>query len=162
MKASIIVRTDSRSQLLRKLLASLCLQHFPLKHFEIIVVGSSTTDDTEKVLRSISNEYPYHSIHYLCEPESGLLPGRHRGALKAKGELLIFVDDDIEAVDEWLAAIVSGFDDRTVQLIGGRNLPNYEVSPPGWIESFWTGTPYGGSSCYYLSLLDFGPSDIKI
>jgi hypothetical protein len=76
--------------------------------------------------------------------------------LEATGEILVFTDDDIEAVPGWLAAIVSGFDDPQVQLLGGKNLPKYEIAPPAWIEEFWEDAPGGGRYCFYLSLLDLG------
>jgi len=54
-----------------------------------------------------------------------------------------------------LQAIKESFDDPTVQLVGGRNLPKYEVDPPEWLEWFWSDHPYG-KECGPLSLLDFG------
>jgi hypothetical protein len=49
-----------------------------------------------------------------------------------------------------------------VQLIGGRNLPKYEVDPPAWIESFWDTMPEGGCYCWYLSLIDLGQRKIHL
>jgi glycosyltransferase involved in cell wall biosynthesis len=156
MKASIIVPTLNRSALLSKAVRSIALQTVPADQFEIIVIDNGSTDSTREIVDALIENHPHHEIRYVYEPEPGLLAGRHRGALEAIGELLIFVDDDIEAVAGWLTAIIAGFDDVRVQLIGGRNLPKYEIDPPAWIESFWESTPDGGRYCWYLSLLDLG------
>ena len=71
-------------------------------------------------------EMPHHRIRYLLEPEPGLLSGRHRGALESDGEILVFLDDDIEATAGYLHAILDAFKDPAVQLVGGPNLPRYE------------------------------------
>jgi len=107
-------------------------------------------------------EMPHHRIRYLLEPEPGLLSGRHRGAMESDGEILVFLDDDIEATAGYLHAILDAFQDPTVQLVGGPNLPNYESEPPAWVESFWSTTPYGGRMCGFLSLLDLGGNAIEI
>jgi glycosyltransferase involved in cell wall biosynthesis len=162
MKVSIIIPTLNRSSLLRKTLTSLCRQNFPADQFEIVVIDNGSTDDTQEVVVSFIDKYPDHEIHYFYEPETGNLAGRHRGAREARGELFAFVDDDIEAVPGWLTAVVTGFDDVKVQVVGGRILPKYEVTPPGWLESFWETTPHGGRLCGYLSLLDLGLNSIRI
>ena len=107
-------------------------------------------------------EMRHHRIRYLLEPEPGLLSGRHRGALESDGEILVFLDDDIEASAGYLHAILDAFQDPAVQLVGGANLPNYESEPPAWVESFWSTTPYGGRMCVFLSLLDLGGNTIEI
>jgi glycosyltransferase involved in cell wall biosynthesis len=156
MKVSIIVPTLNRSALLRSTIVSLIAQTFPADDFEIIVIDNGSTDSTGATVESLRGEHPKSRLRYFYEPEPGLLSGRHRGALEATGEILVFTDDDIEAAPGWLAAIVSGFDDPQVQLLGGKNLPKYESAPPAWIEEFWEDAPGGGRYCFYLSLLDLG------
>ena len=162
MRASIIVPTLNRSALLCKTLSSIALQTFPADQFEIIVVDNGSIDCTREIVGALIKNNPCHQIRYVYEPASGLLAGRHRGARDAIGELLIFVDDDIEAVPGWLSAIVAGFDDAEVQLIGGRSLPKYEIEPPAWIESFWRTSSDGVRFCWYLSLLDLGQKKLPI
>lgn len=162
MKASIIIPTLNRSGSLRKAVSSITLQTFPAEQFEIIVVDNGSTDTTHETINALIENNLRHRIRYVYEPEPGLLAGRHRGAFEAAGELLVFIDDDVEPVPGWLAAIVAGFDDIKVQLVGGRNLPKYEINPPAWIHSFWNSTPYGGGYCWYLSLLDLGQKKLRI
>jgi glycosyltransferase involved in cell wall biosynthesis len=162
MKVSVIVPTLNRSILLRAAVSSITRQTFPVDQFEIIIVDNGSTDGTRETTDELIEGHRGHNIRYVYEPEPGLLAARHRGAFEAVGELFVFVDDDVEAVPGWLGAIVAGFNDPKVQLIGGRNLPKYEIDPPAWIDSFWDSTPYGGSYCWYLSLMDLGQSKLHI
>jgi glucosyl-dolichyl phosphate glucuronosyltransferase len=152
---SVIIPTFNRSNYLGMALSSILSQDFCVKNFEILIVDNASTDETKKNTLDAIAVYSSHQIHYIYEPEPGLLSGRHRGALEATGEILVFVDDDIEAGAKWLQAINESFEDPTVQLVGGRNLPKYEVEPPQWLEWFWSDHPYG-KICSHLSLLDFG------
>jgi glucosyl-dolichyl phosphate glucuronosyltransferase len=152
---SIIIPTLNRANSLKLAIDSICQQNFSPDQFENLVVDNGSTDNTKQVTEAAIAAYPFHKIHYIYEVEPGLLSGRHRGALEAKGDILIFVDDDIEADVNWLQAIQESFDDSSVQIVGGRNLPKYEVEPPEWLEWFWLEHPYG-KLCGYLSLLDFG------
>ena len=158
---SVIVPTFNRASSLKLAIKSFCSQNFLPKQFEIIVVDNGSTDNTKQVTEAAVTTYPSHQIRYILEPEPGLLSGRHRGALQANGNILIFVDDDIEADVNWLQAIEESFADPSVKLVGGRNLPNYEVEPPEWLEFFWDNHSHG-RVCGYLSLLDFGDQSCEI
>lgn len=130
-------------------------QNFPANGYEILIVDNASTDATKDVVEAVFHKNPSHGIRYFYEPQPGLLSGRHRGALEANGQVLTFIDDDIETGPHWLHAIQESFSDPSVQLVGGRNLPKYETPPPDWLEWFWTFHP-NGKTCEYLSLLDFG------
>jgi glucosyl-dolichyl phosphate glucuronosyltransferase len=153
---SIIIPTMNRASVLKLAIDSFCQQNFPVDRYEIIVVDNGSTDNTKNVTDAAISAYPAHQIHYIYEPIPGLLSGRHRGILAATGEILIFVDDDIEADRGWLKSMIDTFEDPTIQLVGGKNLPKYEITPPQWLAGFWETTVYGGQICSYLSLLDLG------
>jgi glycosyltransferase involved in cell wall biosynthesis len=162
MSISCIIPTLNRSALLRNTVNSLINQNVLQAMYEILIIDNGSTDDTRKSSQRIIKETANRRIRYIFEPEAGLLAGRHRGALEASGELLVFVDDDIEATTGWLQAILETFKNPQVQLVGGRNLPKFEVEPPAWLESFFDATSNGGRSCGWLSLLDLGESELEI
>jgi glycosyltransferase involved in cell wall biosynthesis len=162
MRVSVIVPTFNRAEYLRLALASLVEQSCPAHEFEVLVVDNDSTDDTRYTTEQVIQALPQPSIRYIHEPIPGLLAGRHRGAKEARGDLLVFIDDDIIADSGWLLSIVQTFADPAVQLVGGRNLPRYEVPPPAWLDGFWRTTPYGGRTCGYLSLLDLGEEILDI
>ncbi len=151
---SVIIPTLNRSSTLSVALKSLVAQ-ISEAQFEVIVVDNGSTDATKAVTEKFIIEYPSHQISYIYESVPGPLSARHRGALAAKGDIFVFIDDDIDADVYWLQAIADSFVDQHVQLVGGRNLPKYEAEPPEWLNWFWRTHPYG-RTCEYLSLLDFG------
>ncbi len=161
LQISVIIPTRNRASLLKDTLESMIVQTVNPEDFEILIIDNGSTDHTKHVVEEAINAYPCYQIRYIYEPEPGLLSGRHRGALEAKGEILTFIDDDIEADVNWLKAFQESFEDPSVQIIGGRNLPKYEVAPPAWLEWFWLEHPYG-RYCPDLSLLDFGDQIRKI
>ena len=155
MQVSIIIPTLNHAKYLKNALISTLNQAFSKNEYEIIVVDGSSTDSTRQVTEQVIATHSTHQIRYIYEPEPGLLSGRHRGAKEAKGDILVFIDDDIEADKGWLAAIMNAFQNSSVHLVGGPSLPGYESEPPSWIESFWVQHEYG-RMCGWLSLLDFG------
>ncbi|MBE9138803.1 glycosyltransferase [Nodosilinea sp. LEGE 07088] len=152
---SVIIPTRNRADSLGRTLESLTCQNAPDAEFEVLVIDNGSTDHTKAVAQAFADKLPLAQLHYIFEPEPGLLSGRHRGAQAAKGEILSFLDDDVELDSGWLAAIQSAFEHQAVQLVGGRNLPRYESDPPEWLQYFWQRQD-GGQLCTELSLLDLG------
>jgi glycosyltransferase involved in cell wall biosynthesis len=162
IQATIIVPTRNRSSILASCVASLARQTLAGDAFEVIVVDNASDDITKEVVAQLIATYPKHRIRYLHEKVPGLLSARHRGATAAKGEILVFVDDDIEVSQNWLAAIVNSYSDTGVQMVGGRSLPKYEITPPEWLADYTNPAPYGGSLSIFLSLIDLGEQAIDI
>jgi glucosyl-dolichyl phosphate glucuronosyltransferase len=88
----------------------------------------------------------------------GLLSGRHCGAKEARGEILVFIDDDVVLSASWLDGVVHAFGNPDVALVGGPSLPEYEVDPPEWLESLWHYDADGRRTLLELSLIDSGPA----
>lgn len=155
---SVIIPTYNRSSLLDKTLNSIVAQNLESNAFEVIVVDNGSTDNT----RNVIDHYDQHlNIRYVFEKMPGLHSGRHRGLREAKGDILVYADDDIEALDTWLDGIRASFSDPHVGLVGGKNIGNYEVEPPAWLNNFWVTVPEGKYITYF-SLLDFGEDTITV
>lgn len=152
---SVIIPTLNRADSLALALESLTRQQFAGIDFEVLVVDNGSTDHTKAISQTFADKLLSAQLRYIFEPEPGLLSGRHRGAQEAKGDILSFLDDDVELDPGWLAAIQNAFADATIHLVGGRNLPRYESTPPLWLQYFWQKCP-GGQLCTELSLLDLG------
>jgi len=95
-------------------------------------------------------------VRYLREPSPGACVARHRGFREAGGEILIFIDDDVEPSPTWLEAIQNAFADPEVGMVGGPSIPKFGGSVPSWFWDFFSPTSYGGWMCGWLSLLDIG------
>lgn len=140
---SAIVPTRNRASLLSRALASLEAQQLDLKAFEVLVVDNASTDQSATVVEDWTRRL--ENLRYYYEAEPGLHAGRHRGMLEAKGHVLVFADDDIEALPTWLSTMADGFADPTVAMIGGNNLPRFPEPPPRWLEGLWNRPQRDGS-----------------
>lgn len=152
---SIIVPTVNNSKFLSIALNSVLTQSYDEAGYEVIVVDNGSTDDTKEIILKAQESYQNKNIQFIYDSVPGQLTGRHRGANEAKGDILVFIDDDIIADKNWLAVIAETFKDTSIMLVGGKSLPNYEIDPPYWLEWFWVHLPYG-KFLASLSLLDFG------
>jgi glycosyltransferase involved in cell wall biosynthesis len=161
LKCSVIIPTYNRSDLLKKSLDSVVSQNFPPSLYEILVVDNGSTDNTRAIVEFFAGNHKEHNIRYIHEPEPGLHSGRHKGAFESQAEILVYVDDDIEAAPDWLNAVIEAFEDPAVHIVGGPCLAKYEIDPPGWVEQFWT-RENDRVSCGPLSLIQFGREKRKI
>jgi len=153
VKLSVIIPTRNRAMVLEKALQSIVNQTISQNHFEVIVVDNGSTDDTKSIVDSFVKKIK--NLVYIYDENSGLHIGRHRGLLVAHADVLVYGDDDIEATPTWLEGVIESFEDESVALVGGKNIPNFESTPPNWILDMWE---KGGEQKVlgYLSILDFG------
>jgi glycosyltransferase involved in cell wall biosynthesis len=151
---SVIVPTRNRAERLELALRSLARQSLPASSFEIIVVDNGSSDRTREVVAEF--EKTVGGIHYIYEASPGLHVGRHHGLRTALGDILVFVDDDIEAFPTLLSSINAAFENYKVALVGGKCLPKYEGRVPEWLSAMWIPNSRGERSIGYLSLIDLG------
>lgn len=152
---TVVIPTRNRAELLRSALCSLETQTLPADRFEVLVVDNGSTDDTPAVVESFRERLG--NLRYLFEPTPGLHAGRHRGLKEARGEVLVFADDDIEATPTWLEAVEDCFRDPYVALVGGNNYPKFEAPPPEWLQRLWDRPSLGGHAIGALSVLELPP-----
>jgi GT2 family glycosyltransferase len=95
--ATIIIPTRGRPDYLAVTLASIAPQALSVGA-EVVVVDDGRDAQTERVAHSANAAY-----HALGSPR-GANAARNAGAAAADGDLLVFVDDDIEAESGWLDA----------------------------------------------------------
>ncbi len=90
---SVVVPTFQRRDVVQETVRALDRQEFD-GDVEIIVVVDGSTDGTADALRALELSTP---LTVLEQPNRGLSVTRNRGAAEAKGELVLFLDDDMEA-----------------------------------------------------------------
>lgn len=103
-KISVVIPTHNRSDSIIRLLTKLERSDFPLAEMECIVVCDGCTDDTVLKLQQFSADYIFKFIE---TPGSGAAYARHHGAMIASGDLLIFLDDDIDPAPQLLSSFHS-------------------------------------------------------
>ena len=157
---SIIIPTYNRAYQLLLTLQSLVRLKTSRDLFEIIIVDNGSSDTTKEVVSKCQIENADITIKYFYDDTPGLLTGRHRGAFESKGDILTFIDDDVNLSTTWLDSIINVMKEREdIAFLTGPNLPLYESYPPKWLDYFWN-KAYGGQHCGWLSLLDLG-NEIK-
>ena len=154
MKLSVIIPTRNRMLTLMDALESILVeQSLSPEKYEILVVDNGSTDNTAKAIYQKNRDCG--RIRYLYASEPGLHVARHLGAQEAKGEILVYIDDDVILQPGWLEAIELAFTEPSVSLVGGKILPRWEDKVPDWVNLFKQETEFGWT-LGYLSLLDFG------
>lgn len=132
---AVIIPTRNRAELVRAALQSLAGQTLDAGRFEVIVVDNASTDATPAVVEQARAHLP--NLRYVRESRPGLHHARHRGMRSTDADLLLFGDDDIEAVPTWIESVENAFRDPNVALVGGNNLPMFLGNPPGWLLALW-------------------------
>jgi len=153
VKISIIIPTRNRADILNRCLDSITNQSYSRDLFEVIVVDNGSTDHTRAVVEAYSARF---ILHYISAPEPGLHVGRHAGLRHANSEILVFADDDIEALPGWIEGIADSFESDTVAMVGGNNYPFFDGPVPVWLDKMWNRRNPQGRSLGSLSIIDFG------
>ena len=149
---SVVIPTRNRSDLLSLAIQSLLSQTLDKDHFETLIVDNGSADHTKEVVKKYINQLP--NLRYIHAPEPGLHIGRHRGMREAKGDILVFTDDDIEVTPAWLESYHRLFSDSQVAMAGGNNFPLFVQPPPSWLKCLWERSkPGGGRALSILSIL---------
>jgi len=119
LMASVIIATRNRKEFLKQALMSLQNLDYPQDKYEIIVVDDGSTDGTEQVVEERQTASLNLNIQYCRQAKSGIPAAKNNGIKKAKGDLLVFIDDDCTVEPDWLTNLVRYFDSPDIGAIGG-------------------------------------------
>jgi glycosyltransferase involved in cell wall biosynthesis len=95
---SVVVPTLNRAELLARTIDHIQSQTVSRDRYEVIVVDNNSTDDTQLVLAEKADDYP--NLRFACQRQPGAAAARNAGLQRAEGDLVLFIDDDIEADPE--------------------------------------------------------------
>jgi GT2 family glycosyltransferase len=115
---SVIVPTYAREEPLRDTLEDLLEQDYP--HFEVLVVDQTQQHQpqVQAYLQQVSNE---GKIQWFRVNWSSLPGARNYGVRRARGEIILFIDDDVQLPEGFLHAHVRNFQSRPeVGAVAGR------------------------------------------
>jgi glycosyltransferase involved in cell wall biosynthesis len=154
---SVIIPSYNRHRDLRLALDALAKQTFPASRFEVVVVLDGSTDGSAEMLGHY--DAPYR-LRIFEQERQGASTARNYGASVATGDVLIFLDDDVEATPGLVQAHVeahNGSDQRAVigyyppALAGNKTLLSLELQ--GWWEEIFHDMQETGHRFCYTDML---------
>jgi glycosyltransferase involved in cell wall biosynthesis len=135
-QVSLIVAARNEARNIEAGVRSLLALDYP--NLELIAVNDRSTDSTDEILDRVAAEQPRLNVIHLTELPTGWLGKNHAlhyGAMRAKGELLLFTDADVVMAPSAVA--------RAVRRLRQEGLDHLCVAPeptmPTWfLEAFVT------------------------
>lgn len=129
---SIVIATKDRAPYLSRALESLAEQS-QAPPFETIIVDNGSTDATPAV--AVQSPVP---VVYVEEPRPNRGAARNRGVARARGELILFIDDDVRLPPQFLAAHAAAHEPGRSFAVSGPiiNVPSYESRPAPTAANF--------------------------
>ena len=135
MRASIIIPTYNRSDVIIRSLETWATQTLPVTDFEVIVVDNNSTDNSAKLIQTFVADKP--NFYYLLETQKGSTNARHAGASMAKSDILIFCDDDGLFNPECIQEILNVYKtNEEVAAVAGKIEIQWDAPAPDWIEPY--------------------------
>lgn len=134
---TVIICTYNRAKYIGPLLESLAANTLPKSEYEILLVDNNCQDNTHEVCEQFAAMHSDINFRYVVETEQGLSAARNCGILHAKGDIIVYVDDDALVDSTYLQSYADYFAlHPDVMALGGPVEPLYETAEPAWF------TPY--------------------
>jgi glycosyltransferase involved in cell wall biosynthesis len=134
MFVTVAICTWNRASLLDQTLTGIRdLRIPPGVEWELVVVNNNSTDDTKTILmrHEAEKKVPLRWVH---EPKQGLANARNCALEHARGELILYTDDDVRVDSNWLAAyVIAARNWPEAVYFGGEIRPWFGTTPPAWI-----------------------------
>lgn len=132
---SIVLPTFNRSAELPAAIESALDQTAPSDRYEILVVDNNSPDRTAETVAAIAAAHAGR-VRYVFEARQGVSYARQAGIDVARAPIIAFFDDDVRVSPNWVETILRTFDEHPeLECIGGRVLPRWSTTPPGWLTS---------------------------
>lgn len=117
---SIIIPTHNRADSLSNCLAAISRQKYEGNEVEIIVVEDGGASYVKLLQDSVRFQFPLFVVREdVCH---GPAHARNLGAGRARGQYLVFLDDDCQPEPNWLKALAAAISREPNAAIGGRCL----------------------------------------
>jgi glycosyltransferase involved in cell wall biosynthesis len=91
---SVVIPTYQRRSSVLRALRSLTTQTLPPAAYEVVTVIDGSTDGTADAVRRLETPYPLVAVE---QENRGRAAARNAGIRTARGEVVVFLDDDMEA-----------------------------------------------------------------
>ncbi|TGM82263.1 glycosyltransferase family 2 protein [Leptospira mtsangambouensis] len=134
---SYIITTFNRGEKVLKTIQSILRQIPNQDEVEIVVVDGGSKDNTCKLVQDLADKVS--NVRLIIEKAPGVMPSRHAGAKLAKGNILVYIEDDVQVSETHVKAIKEIFSDNQNQIATGPCEPDYlSTDFPIWYQSMWS------------------------
>ncbi|HKR09474.1 MAG TPA: glycosyltransferase [Gemmatimonadaceae bacterium] len=129
---TIAVCTWNRARYIEKTLDSFTRLQIPTGlAWEVVVVNNNSPDGTTRVLDSFLSRLP---LRHFLETKQGIAHARNRAAAEARGDVVLWTDDDVQVKPNWLAGYARAFAKHPeCGFFGGPVELDFEGAPPEWL-----------------------------
>lgn len=134
---SVVIPSHNREQLLLRTLETLAAQDLPADRFEVIVALDACTDGSEAAVTA--RDWPF-ALRLVPVTARNAAMTRNAGAAAARGQRIVFLDDDIPVEPGFLAAHLAAAGPAGDSVVIGPAVPDiagntwFDESLRGW----WT------------------------
>jgi GT2 family glycosyltransferase len=127
LKISVIVATHDRRDVLARTLPTLLSQDFPTDEYEVVVVIDGSSDGTRELLDETKSNC---ALKVIEQSNRGLAAARNAGLKAVRGEVVLFIDDDLVCDPNLLREHLMLHDSGAPRVVSGSVLTSPE-SPRG-------------------------------
>ena len=146
VSVSALICTRNRSStLLGALQATAALQLDGVSTFELLIVDNGSADKTRNVVDDFAAKAPF-PVRYLFEARAGLSYARNNGLSQARGDLIMFTDDDCRVAADWITTAVRFFGSDLLRIVGGR-VELFDSDQPSTVIKSIAGSRDDGVGC---------------
>lgn len=146
MRATIQLCTYNRSDLLERVLEACFEQTVAPDTYEVVLVNDGSIDRTPEVIEAASARASC-AFTAITQPNAGLARGRNVGIAASRGERIIFIDDDVLPMPNFVAEHLRGAEGAPDVVVRGAviEVESFDrLPPPVWslrnysANWFWT------------------------
>ncbi|MEI6666721.1 MAG: glycosyltransferase [Acidobacteriota bacterium] len=145
---SVVVATRDRASSVARLIGQLDAQSLDPADFEVIVVDDGSAEPVAPTVIALQTRM---SVSASRIEWSGQAAARHHGALMARGQILVFLDDDMQVSPEYLSAQRARHADIARAVVLGHIKPDPSLARMPLFERYharqlerWRGEVLGG------------------
>src|ERR1700730_9155135 len=126
---SVVIPTKNRSALLAESIEHIESQTVPRDQYEVIVIDNDSSDDTRNVLEQ--KVATYSNLKYGFQEKPGAAATRNAGLRLAKNDLILFIDDDVQATPSLIQAHLDCHSKNSAaSVIGAVSMPWGDTNDP--------------------------------
>lgn len=149
---TVALCTHNHADRLARTLADLHHLQPPQAGWELLVVDNGSRDATPDVLAKHAWPAAW-TVRVVREEKLGIAHARNRAIVEARGEYLIFLDDDETPHPDWLVSYEQLIKERRPDAFGGLIKVVFEDVRPRWLSDELLG---------FLGALDWGPEPRRL